>query len=89
MFANRVYLYGDPLNTALTYGFVCLPFHLLILLCIHLVLTKFGFLFIDAEVLRSGNAQLLDNLEEGIIILDETSKEIMFYNNAAAGLSSD
>ena len=36
---------------------------------IHLIITKVGMIFVDAEVLREGNNQTLDNLEEGIIIL--------------------
>ena len=35
----------------------------------HLCLTKIGFIYIDVEILREGNTQTLDNLEEGIIIL--------------------
>ena len=89
MCANRVYLYQDSLNTVLSFGFLILPLNFIIFMGIHMILTKFGFLFIDAEVLRSGNAQLLDNLEEGIIILNETSNEVMFYNSAAAGLYKD
>ena len=49
----------------------------------HLILTKVGMIFIDAEVLREGNTDTLDNLEEGVIILDETDLQIQFENKAA------
>ena len=38
---------------------------------IHMVVTKWGMIFVDAEVLRTGNEQLLNNLEEGVIIQEE------------------
>ena len=44
----------------------------------HLVTTKMGMVYIDAEVLREGNSETLNNLEEGIIILDETNLQIKF-----------
>ena len=55
------------------------------LLFVHLVITKLGFLYVDNAVLRSGNEQLLDNLEEGVIIIEETSRDILYYNEAATG----
>ena len=43
---------------------------------VHLVITKVGMIYIDAEVLREGNTETLDNLEEGVIILDEADLKI-------------
>ena len=60
------------------------PWHILTMFCVHWIITKVGFLFIEAEVLRKGNEQLLDGLEEGVIIVEEQSKDILFYNTAAA-----
>ena len=53
----------------------------------HLVISKVGLIFIDAEILRAGNEQLLDELEEGVIILQAETKEIVFHNNAANQIS--
>ena len=39
--------------------------------------------YIEAEVLRKGNNELLDNLEEGVIIFEEESGEILYHNSAA------
>ena len=51
----------------------------------HWIITGVGFIYVDAEVLRRGNDQLLDNLEEGVIIVEETTSDILYYNNAASG----
>ena len=40
----------------------------------HLVMTKVGMLFVDAEIMRAGNEQLLNQLEEGVIILQKETK---------------
>ena len=51
---------------------------------IHLVITKVGMIYIEAEVLREGNDQTLDNLDEGVVILDEKEMKIRYYNKAAS-----
>ena len=53
------------------------------LFIIHWVLTIVGMIYVEAEVLRKGNNELLDNLEEGVIIFEEKSGEILYHNNAA------
>ena len=40
-------------------------------------------IFVEAEVLREGNEKLLDNLDEGVIITDETSQVVLFQNKTA------
>ena len=45
-----------------------------------------GFLFIDTNILRYDNHQLLDSLEEGIFILDEETRFLLFHNKAAQSL---
>ena len=50
---------------------------------IHLITTACGMLFVDAEVLRQGNDSLLDDLDEGVIIVDEATSKITFINRAA------
>ena len=41
-------------------------------------------IYADAEVLRLGNEQTLDNFNEGVIILDEEHMRIRYYNKAAS-----
>ena len=56
------------------------------MLFIHIIITKVGMLYADTEVLRSGNDQLLDDLEEGIVLFDGKEKDII-YHNLSKGLN--
>ena len=55
---------------------------LLGLMCwfIHICVVQIGMFYVKAEILRIGNEQLLDNLEEGVVIRDEETQEIIFIN---------
>ena len=85
MYSNRVYLQGDLSTDALTNALCMLPWHIINIFFIHWIVTKTGFLYIDAGVLHHGNEHILDNLEEGIVILEQDSKAVMYYNVAATG----
>ena len=63
---------------------VQLPWHIFSLFVIHWVISKVGLLYVDAKLYRKGNKKLLDNLDEGIMILDQNSMEILYYNKAMA-----
>ena len=39
---------------------------------IHLVITWVGKLIIESQVYRSDNENILDNLEEGVVIIDDS-----------------
>ena len=52
-------------------------------LMMHVIITAAGMLFVDAEVLRLGNDALLNDLDEGVIIVDEATNEVTFLNRAA------
>ena len=54
----------------------------------HLSLAKCGMIYCEAEVLRDGNEQLLNNLEEGVMILEEDTPNILFLNQAAKKFQS-
>ena len=71
MYVGRVFYHEDPLNEVAFNAILMVPWPTLNIFLIHWVITKFGFLFIDAEMLRLGNDQLFDNLEEGVVILEE------------------
>ena len=70
LYAMRVHLHGDSVGLAITSAVLMVPWHVLNLFFIHWVYSKCGFLYIEAEVLRRGNDQILDSLEEGVVILD-------------------
>ena len=55
MYANRVYLHRDPLGLTIINAMLMMLWHILNMFYAHWVITKVGFLFIDAEVLHRGN----------------------------------
>ena len=54
---------------------------------VQIIYSNYWELYLDAEILRSGNSQLLNNLEEGVFILCPGSSEIIFSNKAARKLT--
>ena len=55
---------------------------------IHLCISQVGLYYVQSEILRIGNEQLLDNLEEGVVIQNEENLDIIFINQAAKQLGS-
>ena len=49
----------------------------------HAIINLIGLLFVDAEILRAGDEQLLNDLKEGVIIMDEETGLVLFVNKAA------
>ena len=43
------------------------------LLVFHLIMSKVGMIYCEAEILRTGNEELLNSLEEGVVILENES----------------
>ena len=43
-------------------------------------------IFVEAEILSTGNEQVLDNFDQGILILAEDNFELIFANKAASKL---
>ena len=60
----------------------------MIVFCImvHAVMNKLAFVFIEVEVIREGNDELLNSLEEGVIIVEDDCSEVCFLNSAAQHL---
>ena len=48
--------------------FISMAWHSFNLWICHICITKVGMIFVEAEILRQGNEELLNNLEEGVII---------------------
>ena len=44
-------------------------------------------IFVESEIVRIGNDQILNNLKEGVVILDKTSENVLFVNTAAKQFS--
>jgi len=49
----------------------------------YLIITQIGLNYVQSETVNIGNEQLLNNLKEGIIILDKDTGFVRFLNNAA------
>jgi uncharacterized membrane protein len=78
LYVKRAVFYEEPVADLAMTGIPTAIWLVMTLLFYHLVITKVGMIYIDAEVLREGNDQTLDNLEEGVIILDERDLQIQF-----------
>ncbi len=76
LYVKRGVFYEEPAVDLAINCFGTLIWLALTLSFYHLVITKVGMVYIDAEVLREGNTETLDNLEEGVIILGEADLEI-------------
>lgn len=50
---------------------------------VHVTLSWIGFQYVGAELPHASNKRLLNNLQEGVLIVSEDSKEVLFQNPAA------
>ena len=55
--------------------------------CFYLAFSWVGFKYLQAELPRKGNEQLLHNLVEGIFIVDEETSQVQFCNTAASSIN--
>ena len=53
----------------------------------HMVINAVGLMFVEADILRTGNELLMNDLKEGVIIVDQESGLVKFVNNAAKRFS--
>ena len=79
---RAIFFNEDALSLALKYLAASL-WQCMNLWGIHMVITKVGMIYVEAEVLRLGNDQTLDNLSEGVIILKSSDLSLQFQNKAA------
>ena len=56
---------------------------------VYLILSWAGKIYVQSELLRAGNEELLNNLTEGVFIMDEQSKSVLFHNKAASRMNTD
>ena len=56
-------------------------------LMIHCIFTQLGFALVGAEVERGSNRLLVNNLEEGVVLLEQDTKTVLFLNHAAEKLN--
>ena len=83
LFVKRAVYYEDEVS-GLIVQYLAASFWVLInVTCLNLVITKVGMIYVDAAVLREGKDETLENLNEGLVILDENDLEVLYYNKAA------
>ena len=75
------FIYNEAIKEALTDFFIMTCWLLIAVLIAHIVVTAAGFLFTEAEFLRK---QLLNQMDEGLIIIDEDYEKVLFENKKAA-----
>ncbi len=63
LFAKRAVFYEEPIEDLAVSCVSTVLWMIINMIIIHLVITKVGMIYIDAEVLREGNTETLDNLE--------------------------
>ena len=56
-------------------------------LVIHFVISWIGFKYLEAEISRESNEQILNNLKEGVLIVDEATAAIRFKNGAVGRIN--
>ena len=67
--ASESILYGNEITASLfihVHGVCVIQF--LHFFTVHIIITQVGMIFVDSEIVRIGNDQVLNNLKEGIII---------------------
>ena len=85
----RMYLYEEELSEFISEDFKWVISLSIMTFFIHVLYTWVGSLFVAAELPRQGHEKLLNGLKEGILILEEDSNIIKFYNQAALRLITE
>ena len=63
--------------------FISVFYQIAIVTAMHCFINLCSLLYAEAEILRKGNERLLDNFEEGVVILEEGTGKISFANKSA------
>ena len=85
--ATRYFLYLDPYEPSkIGSQIVSIPLNILNLLIYHYIISWVGYIYAKSEISRAGNESLLNNLNEGVVIVAKSVKQISFANRAAVNL---
>ena len=63
-------------------------YQVVILTAMHCFINLSSLLYAEAEILRKGNERLLDNFEEGVVILEEGTGNVSFSNKSANAIKA-
>ena len=65
-------VYEDPIDFETAIQIIpWLSYCLLFCIIMHMIVNKVGLLYVEAEIIRTGNEQLLNDLDQGVIIIKE------------------
>lgn len=85
----RHWIYGDDINLQLALEFVVGSLWLSVnCYGIHLLMSIFGYFFVESEVAHMDDAKLLNNMKEAILIVDDVDGNVLFRNNTAKQLNT-
>lgn len=86
---GRQFIYREDIDSSVTLVVVKDAFSLaLVHILIHVIVNAFGKYYVEVEILRKGNDELLDELEEGVVIQEESTKRVIYMNQSAKSLGS-
>lgn len=80
-FYNGEQLLGVEFQTQVVPALVAMTF---ILWVFHLLVSHFGKLYVESEVRLRGQYQLCDDLDNGVLILNDQTFELLYHNQKAA-----
>ena len=82
-YGGRALMFGEPFTGEVIFQCVInMGLQAFFVWICHICIVKVGMIFVEAEILRTGNEQLLDDLEEGVIIQKDETNETLFMNKA-------
>ena len=82
-----VYDEGIKEDYTLPQTLIQMMYQSIVLISIQIIYSWLGFIFLDSEILRGSNEQLLNNLDDSCVILEENSYTVLFVNDAAKKIS--
>lgn len=87
VYLNRNFYHGDPIQGVAI--FVSMMQWVSMACFMHVVMTKMGMFYVEADFIKGGYESVLNNLEEGLIMVNQHSRQIEFVNASAKKMISD
>ena len=83
----HIFIYKDAINYKHIESLVARIFAVLFTSWfMHICFSWIGKIYLKSEILRTGNDKLLNNLKEGVFVVDETKDKIRFVNEAGEAI---
>ena len=86
-YGGRALMFGEPITGSVAISCLMnMTLQSFFLWICHVCVSKCGMIFVESEILRTGNEQLLNDLEEGVVIVHPDTLEIVFINTTAKAI---